>query len=452
MNVLLIIFDDLAPLAGEYARPITPNIDRLAARGVTFDAAHTPCAICAPGRACVFTGLRPDTHGVRTLQDKFRGRLPDVVTWPQALRSRGWHTMRSGKVYHKGVPECNAGGSGDDDPHSWCEAIDPTGLDLNCSGIRRNYTPRDTHVVGSGGAIQWVRAKKGDEIHHDWRAATDVCRAIRQRQQDDRCLWAAGFIRPHVPLVAPERFFAMYDDVEIDIPDEHPGSTPQPDYIRRQWCSEFGLSPRQRAGAIRAYLACISFADEQVGRILDALEDEGLADETLVVLTGDHGFQLGEHGLWFKNYLYRESVRIPLIIADPRRPASHGSTCGALVEQSDLFPTLADLLDFEVAQRHEGVSLAGLLETPDGRVRDGLLAQVHWGHAEGRSIRTEQHMYAEWQTDAGVQRQLFDLRNDPREEVNLLADGADNAAAGELSRMLHAEWSDLAVGSRTARP
>jgi hypothetical protein len=164
VNVLLIVFDDLVPLLSEYARPVTPHMDRLRERGMTFRRAHTPCAICAPGRACLFTGLRPDTHGVRTLGNKLRGKLPDLVTWPQALGSRGWHTMRSGKVYHKGVPECNAGGAGDDDPYSWTEARNPTGLDLNCSGLRCNYTPRDTHVVGSGGGTAeclWSRRMCG---------------------------------------------------------------------------------------------------------------------------------------------------------------------------------------------------------------------------------------------------------------------------------------------------
>ena len=438
MNVLLIIFDDLAPTVEDYAKARTPNMDRLAGRGVKFSNAYTPCAICSPGRACVFTGLRPDTHGVTTLGKKLRGKIPDVTTWPQALRERGWHTMRSGKVYHKGVPECNLGGDGDDDPFSWTTVINPTGLDLNCSGLRCNYTPRDTHVVGSGGAIQWVRAEKGDGIHHDHKIASDVVRAIKDREQDDKCFWAAGFIRPHVPLVAPERFFRLYDDVEINIPDEHPDTTLIPDYILKQWCSEFGLTKEQRAGAIRAYLACISFVDEQIGRILDALDEEGLTEDTLVVLTGDHGYQLGEHGLWFKNYLYRESVRIPLMIADPRRPGTHGQRCPALVEQPDFFPTLTELLDFSVEQELEGTSLVPLLENPDGKVRDSVLAQVHWGHAEGRSVRTPDHLYCEWRMDDGTQRQLFDLRSDPREEVNLLHDGADHPAAAELEKTLHA--------------
>lgn len=440
MNTLFIVFDDLTPLLGcyGYAPAHTPNMDRLAARGVTFTQAYTPCAICAPGRACLFTGLRPDTHGVKTLGNKLRGKLPDVTTWPQALRSRGWHTMRSGKVYHKGVPECNAGGDGNDDPYSWCEKHNPTGLDLNCNGLHCNYTPRDTHVVGSGGAIQWLRAEKGDGFHHDHKVACDVIEAIRKRPADSACLWAAGFIRPHVPLVAPERFFELYDDVEIDLPEEHPDATPLPVYILRQWCSEFELTREQRIGAIRAYLACVSFVDEKIGEILDVLDDEGLTDETLVVLTGDHGYQLGEHGLWFKNYLYRESVRIPLIIADPRRPATHGRHCEALVEQPDLFPTLTDLLDFEVAQQLEGTSLAPLLVDPNGSVRDGVQAQVHWGEVEGRSLRTNEHMYSEWTARDTVHRQLFDLKTDPREEVDLLHSGADHPAVPELSKRLRA--------------
>ena len=218
-NVLLLIFDDLGPLLGCYGDPIakTPNIDRLAQRGVTFQNAHTPCAICSPGRATIFTGLRPDQHGVTQLSHQLRAKLPDLLTWPQALWARGWHTSGVGKVFHKGVPdgvsqpgnEFTNHGCGD--VFSWDQFHSPSGLELSSNGIMRNYTPRDTHVVGVGGAISWLRAGKSHKKQHDWHVADHICKQIRHHVVEDDAppaFWAAGFVRPHVPLVAPEEFLS----------------------------------------------------------------------------------------------------------------------------------------------------------------------------------------------------------------------------------------------------
>lgn len=440
MNLLLLIFDDLRADFGMAGVPdrVIPNIRRLQARGMDFSAAHTPCAICSPGRACLFTGLSPDTHGVTTLQDKLRGRLPDVITWPQALRSRGWYTMRSGKVYHKGIPDAICGrGDGDDDPYSWSERHNPGGYELNANGEMRNYTPWETHRAGIGGAIAWLRAEKGDALHHDWQVGTDVCRAIRQHEGDQPAFWAAGFARPHVPLVAPKRFFEALDDLDISLPEEAAQATPLPGHVRGQWCGDFGLSPEQRREAIRAYLACVMFADEQVGRILDQLEASGMAEQTIVLLTADHGFQLGEHGLWFKNFLYRESTHIPLVIADPRRPHTHGRRCHALVGQTDLFPTVFDLLTIDPpAQPAQGASLLPLLENPDAPWRSVLQAQVDWGPVLGRSVRSRDYRYVEWRGVNGCARELYDLTADPGEAINLLHGGASSEHASALAPLV----------------
>lgn len=445
-NVLLLIFDDLSPMLGCYGDTIakTPNIDRLAARGMVFDQAFTPCAICSPGRACLFTGMRPDTHGVTTLGHRLRARIPDLITWPQALRVRGWRTTGAGKVYHKGVPDDVAvpgdpdAGYGGGDPLSWDRFRSPGGLELNCNGIMRNYTPWETHRAGIGGAISWLRAEKDDDIHHDARVATEICGEIRRHDPaEGPAFWAAGFVRPHVPLVAPKRFFEQYDGVDIPLPDERRDATPLAPPVAQRWCSNFNLSPEQRREAIRAYYACISFGDAQIGRILDTLERTGQADDTLVVLTGDHGFQLGEHGLWFKNYLYRESVRIPLIIADPRLPGSHGRHSSALVEQPDLFPTLFDLLGLGLPprQRFEGVSLTPLLQGRCEDVRRGVEHQVDWGPTQGRCLRTHDWAYVRW-SGACTQAQLFDLRSDPGEQVDLLHGGRSHPEASRLAAML----------------
>jgi len=438
MNLLLLIFDDLRSDFGMRSMPewLLPNIRRLQSRGVTFSNTYTPCAICTPGRACLFSGMSPETTGVTTLSSPLRGRLPDLVTWPQALRTRGWHTMRSGKVFHKGIPDgiCTRG-NGADDPLAWCEKSNPGGYELNANGVMRNYTPWETHVAGIGGAIAWLRAEKGDPIHHDWHVASDVCESIRKRESEKPHFWAAGFARPHVPLVAPKRFFEAVDELDIPITREAETATPLPDHVRGQWCGDFGLSQEERTEAIRAYLACMAFADEQVGRILDQLDDSGQADETLVILTADHGFQLGEHGLWFKNFPYRESTGIPLIIADPRRPSSHGKTSKALVDQSDIFPTVFNLLGEAMPnQTCDGRSASHLLDKPDTAHREAILGRIDWGDIQGYSVRTQDHLYVKW--EGASQDELYRLEVDEREEINLLHGGASDPAALQLSELI----------------
>jgi len=423
MNLLLFTFDDLRGDFGMAHVPdrVIPNIRRLQRRATTFSEAHTPCAICSPGRACLFTGLMPDTHGVTTLKQKLRGKRPDLITWPQYLRQNGWHTMRAGKIYHKGVPDCLVAlGDGDDDPHSWDEKINPPGYELHSNGAYHNATPWETHTAGTGGAIAWLRAEKGDAKQHDWRVATHVIEAIRKHQGPRPAMWAAGFIRPHVPLVAPKEYFEALEDLEISLPEAPAQATPVPPHVRNQWCGHWDLPPAERREAIRAYLATLMYADAQVGRILDALEETGQAEQTLILLTADHGFQLGEHGLWFKNFLYRESTHIPLILADPRKPESHGVTCPALVDQTDVFPTLVDLLDLPPPGiAFEGHSLAPLLSNPDGDVREALHSQVDWGRQQGRGVRTHQELHITWSGTVN-QTQMFDLIQDPGEHIDLL--------------------------------
>ena len=447
-NLLLLIFDDLRGDFGMEGVPeeVIPNLRRLQRRGMSFTNAHTPCAICAPGRACFFTGLPPDVHGVTTLKQKLRGKLPDVLTWPQHLRRHGWSAMRSGKVYHKGVPDCLVNlGDGDDDPCSWDEKRNPPGYELHSNGIYRNATPWETHVAGTGGAIAWLRAEKGDRLQHDFHVATDVCAAIAGHDGSRPAFWAAGFIRPHVPMVAPKEYFEKVDDLRISIPEEPADATPVPPQVRGQWCGNWNLSPHDRLEAIRAYLACVMFADAQVGRILDQLEASGQAENTVVLLTADHGFQLGEHGLWFKNFLYQESTHIPFIVADPRRPGSHGKECAALVDQMDAFPTVLELLEVpKPEQPLPGSSLRPLLDNPDAAWRKVLHAQVDWGSVQGRSVRSREFRYAEWTgVDDADRRELYDLRADPGESVNLLHGGG---AHPEAARMAQALQVQMVVG------
>lgn len=443
MNVLFIVVDDLRPDLGCYGHSLahTPHIDRLASRGVAFSNAYTNCALCNPGRASLFSGLRPDTTGVKTLKEKLRHRLPHMVTLPQALRQRGYYSARAGKVFHMGVPDTIAmGGSGNDDIYAWDEFVNCPGKELNTQGYYYNATPYDRVTAGPGGAVSWLRAVKGDNEQHDYNVATQIADRIR-RTHDKPFFLAAGFIRPHVPFVAPRRFFDLYDPDAIDMPNRPREATPLLPCVERRFGAGFGIGPADHRKAVAAYLACVSFLDEQVGRVLQALDSTGLTDETLIVFTADHGYQLGEHDLWFKNFLYRESTRIPLIIADPRRRSSYGKVAEALVENVDVYPTVMELLGMPMPHHAEGVSLVPVMEGAVDEVRRAVFAQCH-GNVEGRSIRTHEWVYSEW--NGGREgRELFDLHSDPGEYVNLAAENTTRSISEELAGKLRSTWRDM---------
>jgi uncharacterized sulfatase len=283
----------------------------------------------------------------------------------------------------------------------------------------------------------WLRSDdRKDEQQHDRHVASDVISWMEQ-EGDGPWFLAAGLIRPHTPLVAPERHFAVYDDWDIHVPDTSAEALADRPI---QYNTFFGadmigerssLTNADHANAIRAYYASVSFADEQIGRMLDALEETGRMDDTLIVVTADHGFQLGEHGLWFKRFLYEESVRVPLIICDPSRPEGHAQTHEDPVELLDLFRTITDVMGVDRPPEVEGESLVPVLTAPARRT--GRIARCQTGgvpgagSVEGRSIRDRRWAYHEWR-NAETQAELYDLAEDPRQVRNL----ADKAACADI--------------------
>jgi uncharacterized sulfatase len=342
-----------------------------------------------------------------------------------------------------GVPDTIAmRESGNDDPYAWDEAINCPGKELNTSGYLYNATPWETHRCGTGGGISWLKGEKGDEQQHDYNVATEISQRIRTC--DTPFFLAAGFIRPHVPFVAPKRYFDLYNPDDIDLPVAPAEATPLLPAVLDRFGAGFDLAEEDHRAAIAAYLACVTFADDQVGRLLDALDESGRADETVIVMTVDHGYHLGEHTLWFKNFLYRESTQVPLIIVDPRRERWCGSVCDALVENVDVYPTVMELLDLPMPHTPEGVSLVHLMDRRVERVRNAVFAQCHGGLSQphnGRSIRTDEWVYNE--CDGGsAGKELYNLRVDPGEHVNLLHGGAPHSATPELAARLRAGWSE----------
>lgn len=432
-NVLLIMADDLNNDLGTYGHPLvkSPNLDRLAARGVRFDRAYNQFPLCSPSRVSLLTGLRPDTTRVHDLQTDFRNVLPDVVTLPQMFRRSGYFAARVGKIYHYGNPG-QIGTSGLDDPASWEVFVNPRGIDKDEETQLTNFTP----ARGLGSALAYYASPAADEEHTDGKVATETI-ALLEKHQDRPFFIAAGFYRPHCPFIAPRKYFDLYPLDRIPAPAASPESRAPP----AAWSTDpphWGIGEQGQRESIRAYYASISFLDANVGRILDALDRLRLTENTIVVFLSDHGYQLGEHGQWMKQTLFERSARAPLIVAGAGISTTGRSTSRG-VEFLDVYPTLAALTGVRAPEGLHGRSLTPLLENPQARWDHPALTQVRRGPAAsgymGYSVRTEKWRYTEW--DKGKRgAELYDEVDDPHESNNLAADPKQQKVVAEMQRLL----------------
>ena len=417
-NVLFIASDDLNNSLGCYGHPLvqSPNIDRLAATGVRFDRAYCQFPFCGPSRASLLTGLRPDTVGVTTNERvDFREHRPKTVTLPQMFRSAGHRSLRSGKIFHMGVPG-GVGSMAHQDPPSWDVSISPPGLEDKSVGEGGNPNPDLRH----GLRMQWVRT--ADDSGQADTAVADQAETWLAENRDEPFFMGLGFVRPHVPFVAPDAFYDLYplDAIEpisnpADDLDDIPAAAKD---LRPFLWNHMGMSETEQRIALRGYYASVSYMDQQAGRALDALDRLGLADNTVVVFFGDHGWHLGEHTHWQKMSLMEESVRAPLIIRSPGARGNGRSTT-ALTEFIDLFPTLADLCGLQPPDELEGVSLRAVLDDPGASVQEAAYSQIEYeDRIHGRTVRTDRYRFIEWRGD-GAGEELYDHQQDPREFHNL---------------------------------
>lgn len=431
-NVLLIMADDLAPKLGSYGAPVrTPNIDRLASQGVSFDRAYAQFPWCAPSRASMLTGTRPGTTRVADLNTPFRAALPDIQTLPQYFRSHGYFSGRVGKIFHQGVPG-GIGEAGPDDPASWDKVVDPRGRDRDAENGRLvDLTPG----IPYGSSMTYLADEGTDEEQTDGKVATAAIEMLKANR-DKPFFIGVGFYRPHVPEVAPKKYFDLYPIDTIEVADQDPTMLARVLPASKAWTPDnFGMSVDQQRQMIRAYFAATSYMDAQVGRVVDALSDLGLEDDTIVVFTSDHGFMLGEHGQWMKNILWEPSARVPLIVRVPGKRKVAGKRSPRTVELLDIYPTLVELAGLPGYARNEGKSLTPLLARPTDRSwTKPALSQVRGG----RSVRTERWRYTEW--EGGKKgRELYDHRRDPGELRNLANDPRYTETAKKLRAMLPAE-------------
>ncbi len=437
-NVLFIASDDLNNCLSCYGHPIvrTPNIDRIARRGVRFDRSYCQFPLCSPSRSSLLTGFAPDTTRVYDLQKHFRETFPDVVTLPQLFQKNGYYTARAGKIYHYGVPG-QIGTDGLDDKPSWHKVVNPNGVDhTKEEAILTNYTPGR----GLGSAICFNASSAGDDEHTDGILANAVVQMIEEHRNEPFFI-GAGFYRPHCPYIAPAKYFDRIPFDKIQPPPfDESEMTMAPEWAYFTTPANWGMTILQQREAIRAYYAAITFMDAQVGKLLDTLDRLKLADDTTIVFWGDNGYQLGEHGQWMKMTNFENSARIPLLFGGAGI-TSRGRGSPRTVELLDIYPTLAEICELEHAPSNlQGRSLAGLLRNPNAAWDKPAITQVLRARpgvqVMGHSIRTERYRYTEW--DMGSRgSELYDYQADPREVHNAAADSKMDSVKSGLRSRLH---------------
>ena len=442
-NVLFVVFDDLDPKLGCYGDTFakTPNLDKLAARGMVFTRAYCQQPICNPSRASFMTGRRPDTLRLWSIPTHFRELHPDIVTMPQWFMRHGYFAQGIGKIYHHWTQKIQG------DPASWSvpqlmhwdrhdteKPVLPAGAPLPPNFAR--------DIQNGDGECRDVP----DEAYFDGRIANlamDALRGFAKKQEP--FFLAVGFWKPHHPFNAPKRYWDLYqrDQVPAIDPADRPKNAPDLAFHANH---EFlGVPPKQRTldeAAKRelrhGYYAAISYADAQLGKVLDELERLDLAKNTMVVVIGDNGLQVGEHTSWGKMTLFDLDARVPLIIAAPG-VAKSGTKTRAIAEMIDVYPTLVDLCGLPPPDGVDGTSLSPVLRDPTKTVKLGALSQhprpaLYWSRQKepsvmGYSLRTDRWCYTEWRDFKSgriVGQELYDDQNDPAETVNLAGtvDGA----------------------------
>jgi len=437
-NVLFIAVDDLTINLASYGDPIakTPNFDRLAKIGVQFNNAYNQLPLCNPSRASVLTGMRPDTIKVYDLDANFRDFLPNVTTLPQLFKNNGYWVGRIGKLYHYNVPAA-IGTNGHDDAASWHEVFNPKGRDKEEEHLIINAEP---HRKISA-ALSWLKAEGSDTEQTDGMIAIEAIKQI-ERHKNEPFFLGVGFFRPHTPYVAPKKYFDLYpiDSMKMPFsPENDRDDIPYAAFAHNNKVSNYGLPDSICLEAKQAYYATVSFIDAQVGLLLDALENNDLMENTIVVLWSDHGYHLGEHqGIWQKRTLFEESARAPLFIYHPEAKGN-GTKSNQIVEFIDIYPTVSELCDFKLPDSQQGRSLIPLLKEPNQAWKGVAFTQVlrpgDGLPVMGRSVRTDNWRYTEW-NEGEEGEELYDVLNDPNEFVNLANDKNYDGLKAGLRQLL----------------
>ncbi|MSU50819.1 MAG: DUF229 domain-containing protein [Opitutus sp.] len=430
-NVLFIISDDLTATALScYGNTVcqTPNIDRLATQGTRFTRTYCQGTYCGPSRASFMSGYYPHATGVLGYTSP-RPAIGERATWAQHFKNAGYYTARVSKIYHMGVPggieeggdgRDQNGGDGADDPASWTERFNSPGPEWKAPGVGETLegNPDGKKPVVGGNTFVVVEAEGGDLAHSDGRTAAKAVALIEQHA-DRPFFLAVGFVRPHVPFVAPKAYFTPFLPYEkLTLPPKVAGDwddIPKAG-INYKTSLNMKMDIRRQKKALGGYYACVAYMDAQVGKVLDALQKSGHADDTIVIFTSDHGYHLGEHDFWAKVSLRDESSMVPLII---RVPGKKPAVCHSLTELLDLYPTVASLCGLEVPGRLQGRNLAPVFDNPRHQVRESAFSVAPT--SKGFLLREDKWAYLQYNEDASGGIELFDTMNDPKQYTNLAA-------------------------------
>lgn len=418
-NVLFIISDDLTDTALScYGNTVcqTPNIDAIAKQGVRFTKAYCQGTYCGPSRASLMSGYYP--HAIKMLGYKTpRPMIGDRMMWPEFFRQHGYYTARVSKLFHMGVPGgIEQGGHGEDDQRCWTERYNSQGPEWKAAG--QGWTlegnPDRTVPVKGGNTFVVVEADGDDLAHSDGRTAEKAAELIKKHSQRPFFM-GVGFVRPHVPFVAPKKYYKSFPYDSMKLPEKLAGDWDDIPAagINYKTSKNMKMDLEQQRKAVGGYYASVSYMDAQVGKVMKALEESGVADRTIVIFTSDHGYHLGEHDFWAKVSLHDESARVPLIISVPgKQPA----VCDSLVELLDLYPTMANLCGFKAPVRLQGKDISRLLDNPDNAVRDAAFSV----NGKGYLLRTAEWAYMRYGANGNNGEELFDMVNDPKQYTNLV--------------------------------
>ena len=467
-NVLLIIVDDLRPQLGAYGFDImrTPNIDRLAEEGLVFRRAYAQWPVCGPSRASLLSGLRPDTTGIYNNGKRLDSSDAEIVSLPAYFRRNGYRTLSVGKVYH----------ARDDDLGAWSETpLNAAPNDDNWQG----YGSPETHELRlrlweealaddpnaqlhqfNAGAVE--RADLPDSEYRDGRIADMAVEALRETAGQP-FFAAVGFVKPHLPFAAPSRYWDLYEraDLQPAADSARPVGTTEIPYIYSELESYRGiglddeLTEGQVLELIHGYYAAVSFVDAQVGKLLAELDRLGIRNNTIVALVGDHGFHLGEQGIWAKHSLFELSSHTPLIVSAPGQSTA-GESTDALVELIDIYPSLVELAGLDPSPRLDGESFAPLMDDPDIPFKDAALSQYRhfmepYRDIMGYSIRTDRHRYTVWRDSRRpgtvFATELYDLGDRAAEIRNLAGDPEYGAVVRDLADLVNSVSGTAGIGT-----
>ena len=422
-NVLFIISDDLTATALScYGNTVckTPNIDRLASQGTRFTKAYCQGTYCGPSRASFMSGYYP--HAIKMLgYGSPRPAIGERATWAQHFKNNGYHTARVSKIFHMGVPGgIEKGTDGADDPASWTERFNSAGPEWKAPGdgetLENNADGRKPGPVG-GNTFVVVEADGNDLVHSDGKTAAKAVELIKQNK-DKPFFLGVGFVRPHVPFVAPRKDYTNFlpyakmqlppklKDDWADIPKAG---------INYKTSRNMKMDVRRQKKAVGGYYASVAFMDRMVGQVLNGLKEAGLEDNTIVIFTSDHGYHLGEHDFWAKVSLHDESAAVPLII---RMPGKKPAVCHSLVELLDLYPTLSNLCGLEVPKHLQGKDISMMMTDPTKEVRSAAFSV----NGKGFLLREQDWAYIAYGKNGQGDEELFDMKQDPKQFTNLAKD------------------------------